>query len=85
MNSNLGKKKSKVLEYKNSDYSRNDQSESSEFSLRYRNKRKNKKKKKKVLKATKDEALIVFERVELRPSTIDNCLHTIIMQQEALK
>ena len=53
-------------------------SSESDFSLRKRKRSKSKKLKKKVGRPRKEEPFIVFERAELRPSTIEDCLHAAV-------
>lgn len=58
-------------------------SSESDFSLRQRyRKSKTKKPKKKVGRPRKEEPFIVFERAELRPSTIEDCVHTALYKQQ---
>jgi hypothetical protein len=58
-------------------------SSESDFSLRDRKKSsKTKKIKKKVGRPRKEEPFIVFERAELRPSTVEECLHTTLYRQQ---
>jgi hypothetical protein len=48
-------------------------SSESEFSLKNRNRRKAKKIKKRIGRPPREEPFIVFERAEIRPSTVEDC------------
>lgn len=53
-----------------------EESSESEFSLRNRGRRKNKKAKKRTGRPAKEEPFIVFERAEIRPSTVESCFYS---------
>lgn len=59
-------------------YGDDDSSFASEYSYNQRRTTKDKKIKRKVGRPRKEKPFTVFERPEIRPSTIEDCLHTAI-------